>query len=50
MGDLGPSQDYDPTPKMLIPESLESMQPVALESTSYNQPRVSNSKDIKNNG
>lgn len=31
---------------MLIPEALESMQ---LESTSYDQSRVSNSKNIRNN-
>lgn len=32
---------------MLIPEALESLQ---LESTSYDPSRVSNSKNIRNNG
>lgn len=36
MGDLGRSRDYDPTPKMLFPQSVESVQPMTLESTSYN--------------
>ena len=47
MGDVGPRQDHDPTPKMLVPEALGSMQ---LEGTSYDQSRVSTSKNIRNHG
>lgn len=47
MGDLGPGQDYDPTPKMVLPEALKSMH---QESTRDNQSRISSSKIIRNKG
>lgn len=51
MSDLGPSQDFDPTPKMVIPASpFESMQLVALESTICNKLPLLILRNVKKNG